>query len=146
MLPRSTDSPAVTAVTQYLRALQDRICAALETHEPSHRFEADLWTRAEGGGGDTRVLSDGAVFERAGVNFSAVQGDKLPPAAPLRRPELADSRFEAVGLSLVLHPRNPYAPTAHMNLRHFVATPPGGEAAWWFGGGFDLTPYYGFEE
>ncbi|HXG27402.1 MAG TPA: oxygen-dependent coproporphyrinogen oxidase [Nevskiales bacterium] len=140
------DVPDLTAVAQYLRALQDRICAALEAHEPRQRFRADGWQRPGGGGGESRVLTDGAVFERAGVNFSQVQGDRLPPAASAQRPELAGAGFRAAGLSLVLHPRNPYAPTTHMNLRCFLAERTGAAPVWWFGGGFDLTPYYGFEE
>jgi coproporphyrinogen III oxidase len=140
------DVPDLTAVAQYLRALQDRICAELEAHEPRQRFRADSWQRPGGGGGESRVLTDGAVFERAGVNFSQVQGDRLPPAASAQRPELADAGFRAAGLSLVLHPRNPYAPTTHMNLRCFLAERAGAAPVWWFGGGFDLTPYYGFEE
>jgi coproporphyrinogen III oxidase len=140
------DVPDLTAVAQYLRELQARICAALEAHEPRQRFRADSWQRPGGGGGESRVLTDGAVFERAGVNFSQVQGDRLPPAASAQRPELAGAGFRAAGLSLVLHPRNPYAPTTHMNLRCFLAERAGAAPVWWFGGGFDLTPYYGFEE
>jgi coproporphyrinogen III oxidase len=142
----ATDLPDLAAVAQYLRELQERICAALEAHEPRQRFRADAWQRPGGGGGESRVLADGAVFERAGVNFALVQGDRLPPAASAQRPELAGAGFRAAGLSLVLHPRNPYAPTTHMNLRCFLAERAGAAPVWWFGGGFDLTPYYGFEE
>jgi len=142
----STDMPDLAAVAQYLRTLQDRICTALEQHEPEARFRIDRWERDAGGGGETRVLADGEVFERAGVNFSQVHGGQLPSSASALRPELGGRDFRAVGLSLVLHPRNPYAPTTHLNLRYFVAGKAGAEPAWWFGGGFDLTPYYGFEE
>jgi coproporphyrinogen III oxidase len=134
------------AVERYLRDLQDHLCAALEAEDGAARFCADLWQRPAGGGGETRILADGAVFERAGVGFSSVHGDQLPPAATKQRPELAGRRWRALGVSLVLHPRNPYVPTAHLNVRFFVADAHGTEPAWWFGGGFDLTPYYGFEE
>src|SRR4249920_3807986 len=142
----------VAAVRDYLISLQDRIVAALETADGG-RFRRDAWTRPEGGGGDSRVIEDGALFERGGVNFSHVTGAQLPPSASAARPELAGRGFEAMGVSLVLHPRNPYVPTVHMNVRCFVATkagaPPQNASAdpvWWFGGGMDLTPYYGFEE
>jgi coproporphyrinogen III oxidase len=133
-------------VARYLRELQERICATLEQHEPKARFQADHWQRPGGGGGETRVLSDGRVFERAGVNLSQVQGDGLPPSASAQRPELAGRGFRAAGLSLVLHPLNPYVPITHMNVRYFTAEKPGTNPVWWFGGGFDLTPCYGFEE
>ncbi len=179
----------IQAVEDYLRGLQNRICAALEDLDGAARFQRDAWARPEGGGGESRVLADGAVFERAGVNFSDVSGPRLPPAATAQRPELGGRGFRAMGVSLVLHPRNPYQPTAHANVRFLVAEAPGaaparkaspGESAasagdavpgspanashsappaptsqregtvsgpiWWFGGGFDLTPYYGFEE
>ncbi len=142
----------VAAVRDYLTNLQDRIVAALERVDGG-RFRRDAWTRPEGGGGDSRVIEDGALFERGGVNFSHVTGAQLPPSASAARPELAGRGFEAMGVSLVLHPRNPYVPTVHMNVRCFVATkagePPQSAAAdpvWWFGGGMDLTPYYGFED
>jgi coproporphyrinogen III oxidase len=128
------------AVHDFLSGLQHRIVSALETLE-TRKFRADSWSRAEGGGGITRVLEDGALFERGGVNFSRVHGRELPPSASASRPQLAGRAFEAMGVSLVLHPRNPYCPTVHMNVRFFVA----GDI-WWFGGGMDLTPYYGFEE
>ncbi|XRG84867.1 oxygen-dependent coproporphyrinogen oxidase [Salinisphaera sp. SPP-AMP-43] len=130
----------------YFRGLQDRIVARLSAFEPNARFHSDTWTRAEGGGGDTRVLADGDVFERAGVNFSRVLGNELPASASARRPELAGRSFIASGVSLVIHPRNPYVPTSHANVRLFVAEKEGEEPVWWFGGGFDLTPYYPFEE
>jgi coproporphyrinogen III oxidase len=146
MQDSTTDMPDLAAITQYLRNLQSKVCAALEQHEPTARFHIDPWQREAGGGGETRVLSDGAVLERAGVNFSQVQGQQLPPSASAQRPELAGRGFQATGLSLVLHPRNPYAPTTHLNLRFFLAEQAGGTPVWWFGGGFDLTPYYGFDE
>jgi coproporphyrinogen III oxidase len=137
------ESIDLEAVRSCLLALQDRICDALERCDGSARFRADDWTRDEGGGGRTRVIEDGAVFEKGGVNFSHVRGAALPVSATARRPELAGCGFEAMGVSLVIHPRNPYVPTSHMNVRCFSAA---GGAAWWFGGGFDLTPYYPFAE
>jgi coproporphyrinogen III oxidase len=128
------------AVNDYFTGLQASIVAALEALDGG-KFREDRWTRPEGGGGSARVLEEGALFERAGVNFSRVQGASLPPSATASRPQLAGRAFEAMGVSLVLHPRNPYCPTVHMNVRCFAA----GDA-WWFGGGMDLTPYYGFEE
>ena len=173
-------APDVAAVKAYLLDLQDRICAALEAEDGTDRFVEDTWTRAEGGGGRSRVLTEGTVFEKAGVGFSHVFGTQLPPSATAHRPELIGKPWQALGVSLVIHPRNPYAPTAHANVRFFIAgdapqSPPppsssspqsappighsslvighSGEAAataaspvWWFGGGFDLTPYYGFED
>ncbi|MGH8032582.1 MAG: oxygen-dependent coproporphyrinogen oxidase [Luteimonas sp.] len=129
-------------VRSYLIALQDRLCAALETVDGQARFVEDLWTRDEGGGGRTRMLRDGAVFEQAGVGFSDVSGSTLPPSATAARPELAGASWRAVGVSLVLHPRNPHVPTTHANVRHFQAQRDGETVAWWFGGGFDLTPFY----
>jgi coproporphyrinogen III oxidase len=128
------------AVRDFFSALQARIVAALENLDGG-AFRSDAWERAEGGGGVTRVIEDGALFERGGVNFSHVSGAKLPASASAARPQLAGQAFEAMGVSLVLHPRNPYCPTVHMNVRFFAAG-----ATWWFGGGMDLTPYYGFEE
>jgi coproporphyrinogen III oxidase len=128
------------AVHDYLAGLQERIVAALEILDRKG-FVRDSWQRAEGGGGTSCILEDGQVFERAGVNFSRVHGARLPPSASAARPQLAGRAFEAMGVSLVLHPRNPYCPTVHMNVRFFSA----GDI-WWFGGGMDLTPYYGFEE
>jgi len=136
----------VVKVKNYLLNLQDQICATLESEEPEARFVEDLWEREEGGGGRTRVLAGGRVFEQGGVNFSAVSGFSLPPSATARRPELADRQFQAMGVSLVIHPRNPYVPTSHANVRFLVAEKPGEPAIWWFGGGFDLTPFYPFEE
>ncbi len=134
------------AVKQYLLDLQDSVCAGLEGEDDNARFLEDGWEREEGGGGRSRVLADGAVFEKAGVNFSHVTGASLPPSASAQRPELAGRSFQAMGVSLVIHPHNPYVPTSHANVRLFVAEKPGEEPVWWFGGGFDLTPYYGFEE
>ena len=128
------------AVREYLLGLQQRIVAAVEAID-GKRFIRDEWTRAEGGGGISRLLEDGEVMERAGVGFSHVTGSKLPPSASAHRPEIAGRAWEAMGVSLVFHPRNPYAPTVHMNVRFFVA----GDV-WWFGGGMDLTPYYPFDE
>ncbi len=139
-------SPDAAAVKAYLLHLQDRICRALETEDGTARFAEDNWTRAEGGGGRSRVLAEGAVFEKAGVGFSHVFGTQLPPSATAHRPELAGKPWQALGVSLVIHPRNPYVPTSHANVRFFIADPDGPAPVWWFGGGFDLTPYYGFEE
>ena len=133
------------AVSAYLTGLQARIVSGLEAIDGGS-FRADRWSRPEGGGGLTRIIEEGGVFERAGVGFSRVQGPKLPPSASGSRPELAGRSFDAMGVSLVLHPRNPYCPTVHMNVRCFVALKAGEDPVWWFGGGMDLTPYYGFEE
>lgn len=133
--------PALSDISAAFQSIQDRICAALEAADGPGRFREDLWTRAEGGGGRTRVLAQGAVFEKAGVNYSHVRGASLPPSAVAQRPELAGKPWEGLGVSLVVHPLNPYVPTSHANVRYFSA----GDA-WWFGGGFDLTPYYPFAE
>jgi coproporphyrinogen III oxidase len=140
------DHSDIQAVKDYLLGLQDSICTALEIDDGKATFRTDLWSREEGGGGRTRVLAEGAVFEQAGVNFSHVTGTSLPPAATASRPELAGRSFEALGVSLVIHPYNPYVPTSHANVRLFIARKPDAAPIWWFGGGFDLTPYYGFEE
>jgi coproporphyrinogen III oxidase len=129
-------------VRDYLTGLQDRICTAVEGADGAARFIEDAWTREEGGGGRTRILRDGAVFEQAGIGFSDVSGTKLPPSASVARPELAGTSWRAVGVSLVFHPRNPHVPTTHANVRHFRAMRDGETVAWWFGGGFDLTPFY----
>jgi coproporphyrinogen III oxidase len=134
------------AVLQYLVDLQDRICTGLEQTDGAARFQEDSWERPEGGGGRTRVLTSGTVFEQAGVNFSEVTGSQLPPSATAQRPELAGRGFRAMGVSLVIHPHNPYVPTSHANVRFFIAERPGESPVWWFGGGFDLTPYYPYEE
>jgi len=136
----------IQAVEEYLRALQNQICDTLEREDGDARFREDAWRRPGGGGGRTRVLTDGKVFEQGGVNFSHVHGTSLPPSATAQRPELAGRSFQALGVSLVIHPRNPYVPTSHANVRLFVAEKPGAEPVWWFGGGFDLTPYYPFHE
>lgn len=141
-----TDTIQIDAVYTYLLALQDRLCTALAALDGRAAFIEDAWTRSTGGGGRTRVLSEGGVFEQAGVNFSDVSGDALPPAATAKRPELGGRAFRAMGVSLVVHPHNPYVPSAHANVRFFVATKPQADPVFWFGGGFDLTPYYGFEE
>jgi coproporphyrinogen III oxidase len=138
--------PNPSAVRAWLLELQENICAALEAEDGTAKFRRDRWERAEGGGGETRVIENGAVFEKAGVNFSHVTGQSLPPSATAQRPELANSPFEAMGVSLVAHPRNPYVPTSHANVRFLIARPATRDAVWWFGGGFDLTPYYGFKD
>src|SRR5690349_5290588 len=147
-------STAVARVEVFLRDLQDRICTALERCDGGTGFVEDAWTRDEasaepgrsGGGGRTRVLKNGALFEQGGVNFSHVEGERLPPTATAQRPELAGCAWTALGVSLVLHPRNPYVPTTHLNVRYFEARKPDAQPLWWFGGGFDLTPYYPFDE
>tara|TARA_R110002073_G_scaffold89451_1_gene211855 strand:+ start:12721 stop:13638 length:918 start_codon:yes stop_codon:yes gene_type:complete len=133
-------------VKRYLLSLQDDICAQLSQEESDAAFLEDNWTRDEGGGGRSRILENGVVIEKGGVNFSHVFGDKLPPSASAHRPELAGRHWQAMGVSLVIHPRNPYAPTSHANVRVFVAEKDGEEPVWWFGGGFDLTPFYPFKE
>ena len=133
------------ALHAWFTALQSRIVAKLEAAD-GMPFRTDSWDRPQGGGGISRLIEEGNLFERGGVNFSHVKGDKLPPSATAHRPELAGRRWEAMGVSLVLHPRNPYCPTAHMNVRCFVALHESEAPVWWFGGGMDLTPYYGFEE
>ncbi len=138
-----TDTPNLDAVKAYLLDLQERICNALALEDGGEGFREDAWERPEGGGGRSRVLEDGVVFEKAGINFSHVHGANMPPSATAHRPELAGRSFQAMGVSLVIHPRNPYVPTSHANVRFFIAEKPGAEPVWWFGGGFDLTPYYG---
>ena len=140
-----SERPDTQAVQSYLLGLQERICAALEAADGAARFSEDAWDRPGGGGGRTRVLAGGGVFEQGGINFSHVFGERLPPSATAGRPELAGRGFQAMGVSLVVHPRNPYVPTSHMNVRFFIAEQEGAEPVWWFGGGFDLTPYYGFD-
>lgn len=135
-----------TAVRQYLIGLQHSICNALHERDAEVQYLEDAWQRPEGGGGESRVFSDGAVFEKAGVNFSHILGSSLPASASQRRSDIAGRRWEAMGVSLVIHPKNPYVPTSHANVRFFVAEEDGSEPVWWFGGGYDLTPYYAFEE
>lgn len=151
MADKKAESRAdLQAIRDYLIDLQDRIVAGLESQEDGTRFLHDDWKRPPGdhlnGEGRGRILEDGRTFERAGINFSHVTGNKLPPSATAHRPDLAGGSFEAMGVSLVIHPRNPYAPTSHANVRFFQAQKEGVEPVWWFGGGFDLTPYYGFTE
>jgi coproporphyrinogen III oxidase len=133
-------------VKTYLLNLQNRICITLENEEPATRFIEDNWQRAEGGGGKTRVLTGGQIFEQGGVNFSHVFGSQLPASATAARPELTNRQFQAMGVSLVIHPNNPFIPTSHANVRFFVAEKEGEDPIWWFGGGFDLTPFYPFKE
>jgi len=133
-------------VRSYLVGLQERICSAIEAEDGEQTFIVDEWNREEGGGGRSQVLTNGKIFEKAGVNFSLVTGDNLPPTASASRPELAGRSFKAMGVSLVIHPRNPYIPTSHANVRFFVAEKQGEKPIWWFGGGYDLTPYYGVKE
>ena len=140
------NTPNVAAVSDYLLDLQNRICQALENLDAERCFIEASWKREEGGGGRSRVLEEGAVFEKAGINFSHVHGKQLPASATAHRPELAGRSFQALGVSLVIHPRNPYIPTSHANVRFFIAENESEEPVWWFGGGFDLTPYYGFKE
>ena len=139
-------APDIQAVKEFLMGLQDSICSGIEQLDGQQTFFEDDWDRPQGGGGRTRVLTGGAVFEQAGVNFSHVYGTQLPPSATASRPELAGRGFEAMGVSLVIHPNNPYVPTSHANVRFFIAEKEGEDPIWWFGGGYDLTPYYGFEE
>jgi coproporphyrinogen III oxidase len=136
----------IDVVVEFLKALQDQICSALEAADGSGKFIEDNWVRAEGGGGRTRVLTNGSVIEQGGVNFSVVSGDKLPPSATAHRPELAGRKWQACGVSLVIHPKNPFIPTSHANVRFFIAEKEGEAPVWWFGGGFDLTPFYPFKE
>lgn len=139
-------STQIAMVKNYLLGLQDRICSGLEAIDQVAKFHTDEWERDAGGAGRTRVIGGGAVFEKGGVNFSHVFGENLPPSASATRPELAGRSFQAMGVSLVIHPDNPMVPTSHANFRFFVAEKPGEDPVWWFGGGYDLTPYYGFDE
>jgi len=136
----------VLRVKTALLSLQDALTEWFSAVDPTAKWQEDEWQRAEGGGGRTRVVSHGQVFEKGGINFSHVYGQGLPASATANRPHLAGAAFEALGVSIVMHPHNPYVPTSHANVRLFVATPPQGEKVYWFGGGFDLTPYYGFVE
>jgi coproporphyrinogen III oxidase len=139
------DMPDSNAVRNWLLSLQERIVSAVEAVD-GKPFLRDSWERPEGGGGISRLIEEGNVLERGGVGFSHVKGSSLPPSAAANRPEVAGHPWEAMGVSLVFHPRNPYAPTVHMNVRFFTTTGEGNQRVWWFGGGMDLTPYYGFEE
>ena len=136
----------IERVTSYLNRLQASITGEIERLDGKAKFATDQWQRDAGGGGRSMVLQAGAIFEQAGVNYSEVYGDNMPASATAHRPELAGRQFRAMGVSLVLHPHNPYIPTTHANVRFFIAEKPGEDPIWWFGGGFDLTPYYGFQE
>lgn len=141
------NTPDINAVKQYLLNLQNSICLGIEQIDGSAEFMRDEWQREQvAGGGISCVLSDGEVFEQAGINFSHVYGTELPASATAHRPELAGRDFQAMGVSLVIHPKNPHAPTSHANIRFFIASKEGADPVWWFGGGFDLTPYYGYDE
>ncbi|MGO4999672.1 oxygen-dependent coproporphyrinogen oxidase [Oceanisphaera sp. W20_SRM_FM3] len=138
--------PDIQAVKAFLLQLQDNICAGLAAADGTGQFIEDSWDRAEGGGGRSRVMRNGSVIEQGGVNFSHVHGDAMPASATAHRPELAGRSFEAMGVSLVIHPHNPHVPTSHANVRFFIAEKEGADPVWWFGGGFDLTPFYPVEE
>ncbi|WP_092519118.1 oxygen-dependent coproporphyrinogen oxidase [Xenorhabdus japonica] len=138
--------PNIYQVKTFFLSLQDHICKQLEQLDGQSTFMEDCWQREEGGGGRSRVLTEGKVFEKAGVNFSHIAGASMPASATAHRPELAGRSYQAMGVSLVIHPINPYVPTSHANVRFFIAEKEGEPPVWWFGGGFDLTPYYGFEE
>lgn len=138
--------PDIDRVKAYLQNLQDTICQKITELDGKETFLEQTWERTEGGGGRSRVLTQGALFEQAGVNFSHIKGEKMPASATAHRPELAGRSYQAMGVSLVIHPLNPYIPTTHANVRFFIAEKEGADPVWWFGGGFDLTPYYGFEE
>ena len=133
------------SVRNYFLELQNKITEKLQEQE-TVSFLEDKWNREEGGGGQSRILENGVIFEKAGINFSDVHGQQLPTSATEKRPNLENASFRAMGISLVFHPRNPFVPTCHMNLRFFSVLKKNEEIAWWFGGGYDLTPYYGFEE
>jgi len=143
---QAMNGDVIDPVRAYLMDLQDRICRTLEAEESAARFTEDDWQHATGGGGRTRVLYDGEIFEQAGVGFSHVHGTDLPASATAHRPELAGRGYQALGVSLVIHPANPYVPTSHANVRFFIAEKENESPIWWFGGGFDLTPYYPFLE
>ncbi|MGG4609381.1 oxygen-dependent coproporphyrinogen oxidase [Providencia sp. Me31A] len=138
--------PDISRVKAYLQSLQDTICQKITELDGKETFLEQTWERSEGGGGRSRVLTNGELFEQAGVNFSHIKGEKLPASASAHRPELAGRSYQAMGVSLVIHPLNPYLPTTHANVRFFIAEKEGAEPVWWFGGGFDLTPYYAFTE
>lgn len=142
----TAESDHARRVSEFFADLQDYLCQHLAAADGAAYFSEDRWQRAEGGGGCSRILKQGDVFEQAGVGLSMVSGDRLPASASAVRPELAGAAWRATGVSLVLHPHNPYVPTTHMNVRYFQALREGAEVAWWFGGGFDLTPYYPFDD
>ncbi|QFS85251.1 MULTISPECIES: oxygen-dependent coproporphyrinogen oxidase [unclassified Marinobacter] len=141
-----SQQPDTQAVKDYLIGLQERICQRLEAVDGGAAFIRDSWQRPEGGGGISRVISGGKVIEKGGVNFSHVMGDTMPASATAHRPQLAGAPWQAMGVSLVIHPENPHVPTSHSNVRFFIATPKDAEPVYWFGGGYDLTPYYGNQE
>ena len=138
--------PSIKEVKQYLLNLQNKLCAAFEAEDGKAAFKEENWEYYGGGGGRARVLTDGGVIEKGGVNFSHVTGNQLPASATASRPELKGRSFQAMGVSLVIHPDNPFVPTSHANIRLLVAEKADEAPVWWFGGGYDLTPYYGFEE
>ncbi|NRN28728.1 oxygen-dependent coproporphyrinogen oxidase [Photorhabdus heterorhabditis] len=138
--------PNVNQIKSFFLSLQDKICQQLEQADGTAKFTEQSWQREEGGGGRSRIMREGTVFEQAGANFSHVSGTLLPLSATAHRPELAGRSYQAMGVSVVIHPLNPYIPTSHANIRFFIAEKEGESPVWWFGGGFDLTPYYGFEE
>ena len=142
----NSDQPDIERIKSYFLQLQEQICNSLEEADGTGRFRTDVWQREGGGGGRSRVMAEGTVFEQAGINFSHVYGDKMPASATAHRPELAGRQYQAMGVSLVIHPRNPYVPTSHCNVRFFVAEKEDAAPIWWFGGGYDLTPYYGSRE
>jgi coproporphyrinogen III oxidase len=146
MIKKKVGNGPIERVRDYLLKLQESICNACEKADGTGCFREDGWSRREGGGGRSRVMEEGGVFEKAGINFSHVFGSELPPSASASRPELAGRHFQAMGVSLVIHPRNPYVPTSHANVRFFIAEKHDADPVWWFGGGFDLTPYYGFRD
>ncbi|TDB61074.1 oxygen-dependent coproporphyrinogen oxidase [Photorhabdus khanii] len=140
------NTPNVNKIKSFFLSLQNDICRQLEQADGKGKFIEQCWQRAEGGGGRSRIMKEGAIFEQAGANFSHVSGVMLPSSATAHRPELAGRNYQAMGVSVVIHPLNPYIPTSHANVRFFIAEKEGETPVWWFGGGFDLTPYYGFEE
>jgi len=146
MSSQATNIPNITHVIEYFKKLQNTICTGLAEADGTKNFFEDNWQRDLGGGGRTRILTNGAVFEQAGVNFSHVFGEQMPASATAHRPELEGRTFQACGVSLVVHPKNPYIPTTHANVRFFIAEKPGEKPVWWFGGGFDLTPFYPFDD
>ncbi|OWO84544.1 coproporphyrinogen III oxidase [Photorhabdus luminescens] len=140
------NTPNINQIKSFFLSLQDEICQQLERTDGKAKFTEQCWQREEGGGGRSRIMKEGTIFEQAGANFSHVSGDMLPLSATAHRPELAGRHYQAMGVSLVIHPLNPYIPTSHANVRFFIAEKEGEAPVWWFGGGFDLTPYYGFKE
>ncbi|CAQ83485.1 MULTISPECIES: oxygen-dependent coproporphyrinogen oxidase [Photorhabdus] len=140
------NTPNINQIKSFFLSLQDKICQQLEQADGTAKFTEQSWQRKEGGGGRSRIMQEGTVFEQAGANFSHISGTRLPVSATSYRPELAGRSYQAMGISVVIHPLNPYIPTSHANVRFFIAEKEGESPVWWFGGGFDLTPYYGFEE